>query len=156
MFHVSKTRKDGLQSYCKACLLDVNAAAVERNRGAVIKRQATWHQKHQEKQNARSTAWGNENKDARRIHNRNAKARRAATGTLSTDVAKKLMRLQRGKCTCCKVDLGDTGFHLDHIMPLINGGTNTDNNVQLLCPPCNLSKHAKHPIDFMQSRGYLL
>jgi hypothetical protein len=29
-------------------------------------------------------------------------------------------------------------------------------NVQLLCPPCNLKKHAKDPIQFMQERGFLL
>ena len=29
-------------------------------------------------------------------------------------------------------------------------------NLQLLCPTCNTKKSAKHPIDFMQSRGLLL
>jgi hypothetical protein len=32
----------------------------------------------------------------------------------------------------------------------------TDFNVQLLCATCNLNKNAKDPIDFMQSRGFLL
>lgn len=45
---------------------------------------------------------------------------------------------------------------MDHIMPLALGGTNTDDNIQLLCPTCNRSKHAKHPVDFMQQRGFLL
>lgn len=40
--------------------------------------------------------------------------------------------------------------------PLARGGTNQRTNLQLLCPPCNLSKSAKDPIDFMQSRGFLL
>ena len=42
------------------------------------------------------------------------------------------------------------------IKPLARGGTNQRTNLQLLCPPCNLSKSAKDPIDFMQSRGFLL
>lgn len=33
---------------------------------------------------------------------------------------------------------------------------NADENVQLLCSRCNLSKGAKHPVEFMQSQGYLL
>lgn len=40
-------------------------------------------------------------------------------------------------------------------MPIARGGSNTDDNVQLLCPACNLKKSAKHPVDFMQERGFL-
>lgn len=36
------------------------------------------------------------------------------------------------------------------------GGANDKSNIQLLCPHCNLSKGAKHPVDFMQERGMLL
>jgi 5-methylcytosine-specific restriction endonuclease McrA len=45
---------------------------------------------------------------------------------------------------------------MDHIVPLISGGTNTDDNIQLMRSRCNQQKSAKHPIDFMQSRGFLL
>ena len=40
--------------------------------------------------------------------------------------------------------------------PLALGGSNDKANLQLLCPTCNAKKSAKHPIDFMQSRGLLL
>ena len=33
------------------------------------------------------------------------------------------------------------------------GGTE---RYELLCEACNLSKHARDPMEFMQSRGYLL
>lgn len=36
------------------------------------------------------------------------------------------------------------------------GGTNTDDNIQLLNAKCNVSKGAKHPIEFMQKQGFLL
>ena len=36
------------------------------------------------------------------------------------------------------------------------GGLNADSNMQLLRAECNLQKSAKHPVDFMQSRGFLL
>ena len=41
-------------------------------------------------------------------------------------------------------------------MPLALGGKHEDENLQLLCATCNLSKGAKHPIAFMQSKGRLL
>ena len=74
---------------------------------------------------------------------------------LSVGLSAKLFKLQKGKCPCCKQPLGDD-YHLDHKMPLALGGTNTDENMQLLRSICNLQKHAKHPVDFMQERGYLL
>lgn len=76
-------------------------------------------------------------------------------GVLSFGISNRLFALQRGKCACCSLPLGDD-FHLDHIMPLARGGSNTDDNIQLLRSTCNRQKHAKHPIDFMQRKGFLL
>ncbi len=75
---------------------------------------------------------------------------------VSKDIAAKLWHLQKGRCACCKAPLPKRGFHIDHIMPLILGGAHKDANLQLLCAPCNLAKNAKHPIEFMRSRGLLL
>lgn len=89
------------------------------------------------------------------VQNREAK-KRANGGVLSKGLAQKLFKLQRGKCACgCKQSIGDN-YHLDHIMPIALGGFNTDENIQLLRATCNQEKHAKHPIDFMQSKGFLL
>lgn len=105
---------------------------------------------------AYSAAWYAGNPDAPLI-NQNRRARGIkSVGMLSKGLADKLFALQRGKCACgCKQPLGDD-YHLDHIIPLALGGANTDDNIQLLRPLCNHQKNAKHPIDFMQSRGYLL
>jgi 5-methylcytosine-specific restriction endonuclease McrA len=91
------------------------------------------------------------------MNGQNRRARKnASAGKLSFNLAEKLFKLQHGKCACgCKKHLGKD-YHLDHIMPLALGGANTDNNIQLLRKQCNWQKHAKHPIDFMQSRGFLL
>lgn len=100
--------------------------------------------------------WHQENPDARRVHHENRRARlKNSTGRLSAGLAKKLLLLQRGKCACCGKSL-DGGYHLDHIMPLALGGENIDSNMQLLTPSCNNQKYSKHPIDFMQSRGFLI
>lgn len=100
--------------------------------------------------------WCAANLDAFRSYNHNRRARiRASVGKLSPDITERLLTLQRGKCACCGKPLGDD-YHLDHIMPLALGGTNTDNNMQLLRSTCNQQKHAKHPVDFMRQRGFLI
>jgi 5-methylcytosine-specific restriction endonuclease McrA len=101
-------------------------------------------------------AWHKANPEAVRINSHNRRAReRDNGGKLSRGLAAKLFKLQRGKCPCCKQPLGDN-FHLDHVVPIALGGSNTDDNIQLLRQRCNNQKSAKDPIDFMQQRGFLL
>lgn len=178
-------RRDGLQSMCKACFSLNNAAIYAENREKVKARvaayqsanadkvksyMAEWYAKngekimayrasrspaYREKARLRATAWSAANPERRRIHEHNRRAKELSGGKLSHDIAAKLIKLQRGKCACCGEPLGDD-YHRDHIMPLALGGTNTDDNIQLLRATCNLQKNAKHPVEFMQQRGFLL
>ena len=66
------------------------------------------------------------------------------------------MKLQKGKCACCRTSLLEVKHHVDHIEPLSRGGANDDGNIQLLCATCNLQKGAKDPIEFMRLKGFLL
>lgn len=109
-----------------------------------------------DREKANATAWQAANPEAVRVIHQNRRARKKASiGRLSKDLAKKLLALQKGMCPCCKRPLGDD-YHMDHIMPLALGGSNTDENIQLLRKQCNSQKHATHPVDFMQIRGFLL
>lgn len=109
-----------------------------------------------EKIRANKARWKVLNPESVIINEHIRRARKAGVGgKLSPGLAEKLFKLQRGKCACCKKPLGKD-FHRDHRMPLALGGSNTDDNIQLLCPTCNLQKNAKHPIDFMQQKGFLL
>lgn len=117
----------------------------------------TWQKANRDKASAASTAWSKANPEARRIINHNRRARiQANGGTLSRGLVQKLMFLQKSKCACCRIDLKIVKYHLDHQTPLFSGGKNIDSNMQLLCATCNCSKSTKDPIDFMQSRGFLL
>ena len=99
--------------------------------------------------------WNLNNPFARRIHEENRRSRKInGAGILSNDIVEKLFKLQKRKCAICRNKL--IKHHLDHIMPLKLGGENSDKNAQLLCPKCNMQKHAKHPVDFMQEKGYLI
>lgn len=101
--------------------------------------------------------WQEKNPDASRNYAHNRRAQKLKLGgKLSKDLAEKLIKLQKGRCTCgCNQPLG-TSYHLDHIMPLALGGDNTDNNIQLLRAKCNMQKSKKHPVDFMRQKGFLL
>lgn len=117
---------------------------------------AARHAANPERRKAAEAAWRAENPEARRIHDQNRRAReRKNGGVLSKGLSAKLFKLQDGKCPCCKQPLGDD-FHLDHVIPLALGGPNTDDNMQLLRKTCNLQKSAKHPVQYMQERGFLL
>lgn len=128
------------------------AANVDKKRAANAKYIAD----NPEKKKERNAKYKAENPEKCRIHNQNRRARKLKNGgKLSQGLAERLFKLQKGKCPCCQMPLGDD-YQLDHIMPIALGGSNTDDNMQLLRKQCNNQKHAKHPIDFMQSRGFLL
>lgn len=78
------------------------------------------------------------------------KTKRLPRGTVS-----KLLSLQRWKCAICKESV-KSKYHVDHIQPLAQGGAHSPENIQILCPSCNVRKSAKDPIKYMQERGYLL
>jgi len=70
---------------------------------------------------------------------------RVGDGKVSTKRVKELIVLQSNRCVYCDTEL--LTYHVDHIRPLAKGGTNTDDNIQLLCPPCNRKKGIKYPYD---------
>jgi hypothetical protein len=109
-----------------------------------------WCKANPEKKRESSRKWRATNPDKANAntHNRRAKVK-GNGGKLSKDIVQLLLIQQSGKCACCGADLSQTGYHLDHIMPLALGGLNSDENVQLLTPTCNLRKGAKHPDKWM-------
>jgi 5-methylcytosine-specific restriction endonuclease McrA len=107
-----------------------------------------WRDKHREKwrvaNNERSRRFAQRRPDrVREIKNANRAKRKAAPGKLSYGIIPALRRVQRNQCAYCQAPLGP--YHVDHIHPLSRGGTHTDENIQLLCPRCNLKKSNKLP-----------
>lgn len=68
-------------------------------------------------------------------------ARKKAAGSHSLVHICTTYTLQNGRCAgCCQLFSEEVQISVDHIEPLVRGGTNTHENLQLLCLPCNLDK----------------
>lgn len=126
-----------------------------RNREARLASAKAWREANPEKWRIAHMVWVTANKELVSLHKRAYKARRrSADGKFTPQDIEKLKELQRNRCACCRDKLKE--FHIDHRVALARGGSNDPSNLQLLCPPCNMRKHAKDPVDYMQSLGFLL
>lgn len=153
-FYPHPRMADGHLNKCRACTKADTAARRAAKPEAVKAGIQAWRSANAERMRAGMRDHYRRNKPSYLVRNLNREQR--AVGVMSNDIVARLTDLQKGRCACCGRDLKETGHHVDHVLPLALGGSNTDDNAQLLCPTCNLSKGPKHPVVFMQSRGFLL
>ena len=159
--------KDGLHSWCKACLRALAKANYDPERARqlhavrqqdpayrAMKKAASdrWHAEHPDRAKAATDAWREAHPDRHRANsragtNRRRARERDAVGTYTAaDVLAQHDR-QKGRCFWCHEEAGSV-YHVDHVTPLALGGSNGPENIVITCPTCNLSKNAKHPMDF--------
>lgn len=81
---------------------------------------------------------------------------RGSGGAHTAAELKEIFTAQGGRCAYCRIDLKRAKEHVDHILPLALGGSNSRANLQYLCQPCNQSKSARDPIAYAKSIGLLL
>lgn len=97
-----------------------------------------------------------ERKKAKAAARKNRKvAERGADGRFSAEDIERIHKAQKYRCVICRCDTRESR-HIDHIVPLASGGSNWPENLQILCPRCNIRKSNKDPVEFMQEVGFLL
>lgn len=78
-------------------------------------------------------------REGARRRNANLKAARSESRVSAKDKLKLVARYGY-KCMCCG---SEEGITFDHVLPISKGGPDVVDNIQLLCGPCNSSKHTK-------------
>jgi|GEM_PF-250539 len=69
-----------------------------------------------------------------------AETERSPFRSIPTEVKNRVLERDGGRCVFCG---SNEGIHFDHIIPVVKGGDNTQDNIQILCKECNLRKHDK-------------
>ena len=132
---------------------------------------AKWRKNNLEKARELDRGYAAKRADQRREYNREYSRKNAAKlaakernkraiklrngGTHTKEDVAEILKMQRSKCAYCRAKLGKK-YHVDHIIPSVKGGSNGRENLQILCALCNHKKHARDPVEFAQSLGFLL
>jgi 5-methylcytosine-specific restriction endonuclease McrA len=162
-FFKYKSRKDGLQTWCKKCQKEYSASHLENRKEYTRKwrnnhpnentmRQREYQRKYQknnlEKVLERIRRWYADNPGK---YSQKSSARRArknhADGKFTSDEWKMLKEKYKYMCLMCKRSEPEIKLVPDHVLPLSRGGKNVIENIQPLCVSCNSKKYTKQ-IDF--------
>ncbi len=126
-------------------------ARYEANKEKIWARERARYCANKEKVKARVRAYQRSNPDAVRAHQDRRRGRkRGATGSYTAKDVADMYANQCGLCAYCE-SLLDGKYHVDHMTPLCRGGANGWENLALVCPPCNLRKHARTVEEFFGS-----
>jgi len=130
-------------AYYKVHREEIKVAAnryYEENTEQVCERMRDYCRENAEENRRRSAQWQRNNREQRNEYCRNRRARRRSNGGSHTvEEWLALCDAYDGKCARC----GAEKQTLDHIVPVLLGGSNDIENIQPLCRSCNSSKGAK-------------
>ncbi len=129
------------------------AANLERDRAC----HAAWDLANRENRRAALNSWRAANPEKVRAQQATRRARKlAAHGQFTSTEISDLLVKQKYRCVNCLTYSLKKRYDIDHIIPLVRGGSNNIQNIQLLCPSCNLKKSSKDPIRWAREQGRLL
>ncbi len=103
-----------------------------------------WSKEHPVEKKAHNKKWNKEHPEEIKASNHKRRARiKGNGGSYTLKEIKNLRKETKGICKGWKRKphyVGDENLEIEHIIPLIKGGTNNIENIQLMCKSCNCSK----------------
>lgn len=116
-----------------------------------------WNVANKEKIAIATRAWWKANPQKKNAHRRNRIARvMLAPGKHTAEDVTLLLKQQKYRCIECRKSIKREAWEVDHIMPLVKGGSNDRYNLQILCQRCNRRKGGSDPIQHAHFAGRLL
>jgi 5-methylcytosine-specific restriction endonuclease McrA len=169
MFPVNRINLDGVHSYCKSCRSKLRKEHYRNNRLHVLADCKRYRDQHCERERLRQRSKYQRTKDrvskkVRQYQLANVekirqwavvnmskrRARLVAGGTFTRGEWLALCQRYQNLCLCCGQR---SRLSVDHVIPISRGGSNTIDNIQPLCGPCNSRKFTQ-TIDFRREVNY--
>jgi hypothetical protein len=134
----------------------------EANKKKIAKRNKTWRTNNYEHTREKSLEWRTRNKKRKAITDKawaqnnkenvrnismRRRARLAENGIFSV-TKKDIVNLLNKGCSYC----GRPAEHVDHIVPIVRGGTHSIGNLTGACASCNLSKGSKFVMEWKKGK----
>ena len=122
---------------CRICRRVRVQETYERRRDVYLERARAKREANPEKHRAESRQWAKDNPEKRALCDRVKRHRKRAAGHLTAAEWRTVLATYGSACLACGSEDPPT---IDHVIPISQGGTNTADNVQPLCNPCNMRK----------------
>jgi hypothetical protein len=124
----------------------------QRNLEASRKKSRDWSRNNPERRNAKQRRWNANNKDKLFIANKKLQAERRKAKSYQF-TAKDWRRLVRRFGSCCAYCGVKAKMTVEHVVPIVRGGTHSIGNILPVCKSCNSSKNKKLLIEWRRYRG---
>lgn len=122
----------------------------EQNRDKLREADRRYREENLDKVREAEKRWRDANPDIRRMATQRRKARKRSATTFSI-ASKDLRRLRDARCIAC----GESAGTIDHLIPLVRGGTHGVGNLAAMCRSCNSRKNARTLTEWRKANDWL-
>lgn len=152
-FNKNSYHWDNLEHICRKCKNKKTREYYRENKEKCLNASRDWYQKNKERRRRVDREWRRNNPEkSRAIWHRHKSRKLEADGDFTQKQWKALKKYYcfDGICLGCGEKKRLT---VDHIIPLIKGGSNFITNIQPICQSCNSAKGDERIIDYRPDKG---
>jgi hypothetical protein len=150
--HPERSRASTLRYYRSGKGQRTSQARYRRNRATILAKTRAWALAHPEKRREIGRSYWQRHPDKARENKLRRRAREyGAEGSHTPAEFRAKVERYAGRCHWCGKRIRGTP-HADHLIALVEGGTDDIGNIVPSCGPCNQSKNRRMPWEFMPGR----